>query len=473
MSQQYALPIHASLFTALTERRNTDSETYKGSTLEKSLMGLLMSILSQVLSKFPALISLAFPELWKEMLDTSNTLKKPLNWSTSDLRSALQKVAHNHDAKARGDVCLFIDGLDEYDGDHAEIADILNSLIVPPGHPQMRFKACIASRPLTVFDRCFKSHPGLRLQDLTFHDIRHYVTSKLNEHEDRERLNSGSGDQFGPIDIVEEVVRKSSGVFLWVTLTVKSLEAGLDNGDNISELKARLDETPADLQGLYLVILRNVEPRYRWQAADFLRMIRDARKPPTLLELAFASDGPTSAIAQEIRPVRDDTKLLAKCRCMEKRLRSRCGALLDISETPPHNQESNEGTDVALDRISSSLQDEGFPRADYTGSEESETESNVSSSQRSYDEIPMGAAMTRTVQFLHLSMREFLDLPSSWQVLDADRTSIPDPYIYLISSHLGLLNLYDRWWTDPVSSQTYLIFIPVHLISPLTAREIN
>jgi len=89
-----------------------------------------MSILSQVLGKFPALISIAFPGLWKEMLDPSNTWKKTLSWSISDLRSALRKVAHNHDAQARGDVCLFIDGFDEYNGDHAEIADILNSLIV-------------------------------------------------------------------------------------------------------------------------------------------------------------------------------------------------------------------------------------------------------------------------------------------------------------------------------------------------------
>lgn len=232
-----------------------------------------------------------------------------------------------------------------------------------------------------------------------------------------------------------------------MTLTVKSLEAGLDNGDNISELKARLDETPADLQGLYLATLRNVEPRYRWQAADLLRIIGHAESPPTLLGLAFASDGPTSAIAQDIRPVRDDTKLLTTCRVMEKRLGSRCGALLDIGKAPSRGQESNEGTYLALDRISPRLQDEGSSQVDYMGSEESEIESNVSSGQRSYDGIPMKAAMMRAVDFLHVSVLEFLNLPTSWQVLEADRTSIPDPYINLISSHVSLLNLDDRPWT--------------------------
>jgi len=331
------------------------------------------------------------------------------------------------------------------------------------GQPQLRFKACLASRPLTVFDRCFKSHPGLRLQDLTAHDIRHYVTSKLDLHEDRDRLISGPGNQFGPIDIIREVVRKPSGVFLWVTITVKSLEAGLDNGDDIFELKARLDETPADLQGLYLATLRNVEPRYRWQAADLLRIIKCARRPLTLLELAFASDGPTSAIAQNIR-VRDDTKLLPKCRFMEKRLRSRCGALLDISEAPTHDQESNEGTDVAFDWIPPSLQDAGSTQAEYTGSEESETKSKIGSGQRLHDELPIGAVMRRTVKFLHLSVREFLDLPSSWQVLDADRTSTPDPYIYLISSHLCLLNLCNRSWLLHSHPESYFL-------SPCITRE--
>lgn len=396
----------------------------KGSTLEKSLMGLLMSILSQVLGKIPALIAIAFPALWKEMVDSLNTWNKPLIWSISDLRSALQKVAHDHDTQANGDVCLFIDGLDEYDGDHAELADILDSLIQPSSNPRLCFKACLASRPLTVFDRCFKSHPGLRLQDLTAHDIRHYVTSRLNLHEDRDRLISGKGDESGPIDIIEEVVRKSSGVFLWVTLTVKSLEAGLDNGDNISELKARLDETPADLQELYLEILRDVEPRYRWQAADFLRIIRDAEGPPTLLELAFASDGPTSAIAQNIQ-ARDDTILSAKCRFMEKRLRSRCGALLDISEAPTLDQKSNEETYVLSDCW-----------------------------ELLHDKFPIGAVMRKTVDFLHLSVREFLDTPSSWQILDADRTCTPDPYIYLISSQVGLLHLCDRSWLLPSHSES-------------------
>lgn len=402
----------------------------KGATLEKSPMGLLMSILSQVLGKFPALIAIAFPGLWKEMLDPFNTRKKPLSWSISDLRSALQEVAHNRDTQAKGDVCLFIDGLDEYDGDHAELAEILDSLILPSGNRQLCFKVCVASRPLTVFDRCFKSYPGLRLQDLTAHDIRHYATSRLNLHEDREVLFSGTGDKFGPIDVIEEVVRKSSGVFLWVTLTVKSLEAGLDNGDNVSELKARLDETPADLQELYLAILRDVEPRYRWQAADLLRIIRYAEEPLTLLELAFASDVPTSAVALNIR-ARDDTKLSAKCRITEKRLRSRCGSLLDISERASHDQNFNGGIDYGPDL------DLSF-----------------------HDRFPIGAVMRKFVTFFHLSVREFLDLPSAWQVLDADRTSTPDPYIYLICSQVSLFSLDDRSW-----------FVHSHSESPFSIPE--
>lgn len=418
----------------------------QGSTLERSLMGLLMSILSQVLEKFPALIATAFSGLWKDMQGPSNKCKKPLSWSINDLRNALQQVAHNHDLQARGDVCLFIDGLDEYDGDHAELAETLDSIILPSFHPQLRFKACLASRPLTAFDRCFKGHPGLRLQDLTARDIRHYVTSKLNLHEDQDCL-IGYDDRSRYINIVEEVVCKSSGVFLWVTLTVRSLETGLDNGDNISELKARLDETPTDLQGLYLATLHNIEPRYRWQAADLLRIVRDTRRTLTLLELAFASDDPTLAIAQRIRPERDDTKLLAKCRVMEKRLKSRCGALLYISKAPIHDQETSEGPEVTLGRKSPSLQDEGSVLTGHTSSGGSETEFYASSSQCSADEIPWAAAMKRTVKFLHLSLQEFLDLSSSWQALDADRKSVPDPYIYLIIANIGLLNVYDMPWT--------------------------
>jgi hypothetical protein len=72
-------------------------------------------------------------------------------------------------------ICLFIDALDEYEGDHLEVGELLKLVA---GHKSV--KVCVSSRPLLVFDRAFNSFPGLMLQNLTHGDINKYVRNRLS-----------------------------------------------------------------------------------------------------------------------------------------------------------------------------------------------------------------------------------------------------------------------------------------------------
>jgi len=68
--------------------------------------------------------------------------------------------------------------------------------------------------------------------------------------------------------LVDELVMKSDGVFLWVTLVVKSLLNGLTNGDRISFLRRRLKKIPSKIESLYRYMLIQIEPLYHeegWQ----------------------------------------------------------------------------------------------------------------------------------------------------------------------------------------------------------------
>jgi hypothetical protein len=62
--------------------------------------------------------------------------------------------------------------------------------------------------------------------------------------------------------LVDELVTKSDGVFLWVTLVVKSLLNGLANGDRISFLRRRLEGMPSKIESLYRYMLFQIVPVY-------------------------------------------------------------------------------------------------------------------------------------------------------------------------------------------------------------------
>ena len=62
--------------------------------------------------------------------------------------------------------------------------------------------------------------------------------------------------------LVEEIVSTSFGVYLWVTLVVKSFLKGLINHDNLSDLRMRLCELPDELDDLYGLMLASISPPF-------------------------------------------------------------------------------------------------------------------------------------------------------------------------------------------------------------------
>lgn len=98
-------------------------------------------------------------------------------WSLSELQDCLQKLSEKNDLQSR--FCLFIDGLDEYEGDHHDICQMLLALC-----KSANFKMCVSSRPWNVFERELGKEvlQKLYIHDPTKDDIRKYVTDRLHSH---------------------------------------------------------------------------------------------------------------------------------------------------------------------------------------------------------------------------------------------------------------------------------------------------
>jgi hypothetical protein len=73
-------------------------------------------------------------------------------------------------------------------------------------------KFCLSSRPWLVFEDAFQDLPGLRLQDLTFNDIRIFVADRLEGYHRMCKLSREQPDHAS--ELVREIVSKANGVFL-------------------------------------------------------------------------------------------------------------------------------------------------------------------------------------------------------------------------------------------------------------------
>lgn len=175
-----------------------------------------------------------------------------------------------HEFSKSACLCLFIDGLDEYEGDHLDIiqmVEIVRKLTLIPN-----VKACVSSRPSAVIADILAGFPHLKLQDLTFLDIQHFVESSLHKHALLPSLDGREDKALS--ELIRRIVEKSEGVFLWVSLVVRSIRDGLIKGEPISSLSKKFDQLPSDLDGLYRWSLEKLPPSYLSDAFEIFQILR-------------------------------------------------------------------------------------------------------------------------------------------------------------------------------------------------------
>lgn len=291
---------------------------------QRSYTGLLRSLLYQVLRRRPDIIRQIFPDEWKQ--GNSNPKRFGLNfsWKSSALKDAFKRWVDLTSGSSK--LCFFIDGLDEYEGDHEEMAEFFRELSSDTTH----IKFCLSSRPWVVFDDAFEGVPSLRLQDLTFADIQAYVSDKLADHRRMRQLAKANPELASRL--TDEIVTKASGVFLWVTLVVRSLLDGLRNRDTIVDLQRRLQDLPQDLATLYSHMLKHVEPLYQRKAAEtfqiFSIMEHNSVVPSLWLEVAIT--GNRDHLREPVEFYPNVVELRSKLEWLDIHLKSRCAGLLEI-----------------------------------------------------------------------------------------------------------------------------------------------
>ncbi|KAK2028279.1 ankyrin [Colletotrichum zoysiae] len=200
----------------------------RGEHLERSLEGMHRSLLLQLLRGYPELQSVLDDLVVQDEGDcpSLDTLK--------DLfRKAVLQLGRRH-------LICFIDALDECDEQQVmDMVDYFEDLTAEATDARIELRICLSSRhyPYVHTERGIK----ITLEDQNGHteDLSNYVTSRL-------RIQNR--------ELQEELIKKASGVFLWVVLVVDLLNKEYARGG--MALRKRLAEMPSGLHELFKDMLR-------------------------------------------------------------------------------------------------------------------------------------------------------------------------------------------------------------------------
>ncbi|KAI1751565.1 hypothetical protein F4782DRAFT_547571 [Xylaria castorea] len=248
-----------------------------GTPIQQSKEGLLRSLLYQILLEHPEIARHVFPTRWQmknSLLDRTKTVV----WSMKELLDAFLALPST---LGKDCIFIFIDGLDEYSGEHDDLVSMIKALGTAPN-----VKVCVSSRPWLDFSDAFSASPWkLYLQDLTKSDIRIFVHDKLEAHCHFRRLSARNPE--AAENLVTQITTRAQGVFLWVYLVVRSLTRGLINADAIRDLQRRVDEVPQQLEDFFDRILDSIDPFYMSRTAKIFLVLAHARSSLPLISFYF------------------------------------------------------------------------------------------------------------------------------------------------------------------------------------------
>ena len=351
---------------------------------------MLRSLLYQLFQQVPDLTQHVYPDLWllfgpdgQGQHKLRDEARVPLD--IEDLMKALQKACR-HLAQDQTRLCFFIDGLDEYEGQPKKIIGLINVLRTGD-----KTKICASSRPWNEFEDAYGRD---KTRKLCMEDFNRYHEICSRQVGRPPTIRGARAWETAGEGLTLELVKASRCVFLWVRLVVESFIEGLIDGERISQLRTRLAALlPKGLNSYFRrILLDNIKEEYRQTAAHFFLVALNACD--MLFPMSYwyiMEEGPDYALKMEIGPLsnqivdkrRTDIKLL---------LNARCKGLLQIRDDRP----------------------------------------------RPEDDI---AALNQRVEFLHRTVRDFLELPETQALLLSWSSAEFDPHQAVLMAALAQVKI--------------------------------
>ena len=306
-----------------------------GNKLQKSVTGLLRTLLSMIFEQIPAVLPKVVPP--RKWQTAGSEGKHNVEWTEPELLTCLKDCVSLGGKERR--FFILVDGLDEIEGSDESCTDLIDLILDLASTGNV--KICLSSRPWNIFNEAFGSCPQLKLEHLTNSDIRSYVTGQL--HGNRRFQKLSEYDEISAKSLVEKIIFKAAGVFLWVRLVVRQLLQGLRDGDGMSVLNDKVDGVPEDIDNYFTTLLESIEPFNRAEASKLFQIALHSEDDfaslhsNSLLDFSFVEQqSPLFALSdsynfQELN-FTDKATIAFRLGSTLRKLNSRCLGLLECHE---------------------------------------------------------------------------------------------------------------------------------------------
>ncbi|KAM5342890.1 hypothetical protein ACJ41O_013856 [Fusarium nematophilum] len=241
----------------------------RGHELQRSPLGLLRSLLHQLLSRVPGALG--------DLVDYFDAKRKSMGepgekwqWYLQSLQKYLQSALPR--ILKRFPVILVIDALDECGQQSAlELIEYLKRTLsrLPPNDSQ--FGICFSCRhyPILALDGGLT----IRLESENEQDIATFVEAHVSiNHLDA--------------DVGRLIIQRAQGIFMWARLVLKQVLLLDRDGEPTARIMAEIEGIPPDLNGLYVELINAV--KHRSTTLKLMQWICFSTRPLTTDELQWA-----------------------------------------------------------------------------------------------------------------------------------------------------------------------------------------
>lgn len=303
----------------------------RGSQNQKTLLAMLKELLHSILAQNLFLVRFVLP-CYEELITEQRTSRP--SWDIRNLRKAILEILTQSSHMAN--LCLFLDALDEHAGENEQLVALIKEMAAAGevNYQCVRVKICLASRPWDIFIKHFGQCPQFAMHEHTHHDIELYTTARIR------KAAYTSEPSPAEAELVAQIVREASGVFIWVRLVMDQVAQELIDGTPFPILKQQVSRLPSELEELYRLTVERIRPGYHAETWIMFQAILYALRPLPLPALIALTDtnvrllgfGQNASSLKEL----DHPTRLSSTEEQLRRLNSRSGGLLEAVITLPH-----------------------------------------------------------------------------------------------------------------------------------------
>lgn len=285
--------------------------TQGSSNLETTMLGLLRSLICQLLLQNRYLFRKVLP-LYRRKLDTHG---HNWNWYVQELKDCLLDMYLEGRANS---IYVIIDALDEcIEMESRDTVTLLQDLL-SSSTATAPVKICLSGRhyPIINVDDCLE----IQIDRYNMSDIQTYLDRWLQPHDASPGLSL----------LVSEIMKKASGIFLWVVLVVKTLVKARDEGYTRSHMLEIVHDLPKQLNDLITQIVRSIDSDASGDAIRILQWVTFSSRPMSTIELRYALEAGRSIRLDSQEQLLSSPTFLDSDSQLEKVIRARTKGLTEV-----------------------------------------------------------------------------------------------------------------------------------------------